>query len=170
MSCRALLRHVLFSKIALEPRANVVELGRCIFTKWGIGWRAQQLKGRAKWQTVVGMLVSAVSSESERHLHGHYFGGHLSASIRSLSHLPRTPSLFLSSISLSRSLSVYVCIYIYIWQLGHLLPTFAQKCHFFPSFIAKMAQKNLSIYGQIFAFFWILSKCTFNQFLEDIRM
>ena len=49
-------------------------------------------------------------------------------------------------------------------------PHFAQKCHFFPNFIAKMAQKNLSIYGQIFCNFWILSKCTFNQFLEDIRM
>ena len=86
--------------------------------------------------------------------------------------LPPTTNLVLTHTHTRLSLSIYVCMYmyIYIWQLGHLLPSFCSKCHFFPSFIAKMAQKNLSIYGQIFCIFWILSKCTFNQFLEDIRM
>ena len=61
------------------------------------------------------------------------------------------------------------CVYIYSsWDI--CCPHFAQKCHFFPSFIANMAQNNWSIYGQIFCIFWILSKCNFNQFLEDVRM
>ena len=61
-------------------------------------------------------------------------------------------------------------IYIYIWQLGHLLPTFCSKMPLFPQFYSKNGSKNCPYMDKFFAFFWILSKCTFNQFLEDIRM
>ena len=41
---------------------------------------------------------------------------------------------------------------------------------FSPVLKQKWLKKNCPYMDKFFAFFWILSKCTFNQFLEDIRM
>ena len=67
----------------------------------------------------------------------------------------------------------HVClyIYIYIWQLGHLLPTLCSEMPIFPKFYSKNgSNKNLSIYGQFFCIFLSRVSWIFNQFLEDVRI
>ena len=74
------------------------------------------------------------------------------------------------SLCVSVSLSLYIYIYIYMAAGTSAAHIFLKNATFSPSFIAKMAQTICPCMDKFFAFFWILCKCNFNQFLEDVRM